>query len=779
MKTRILPLGAILFICCTIFFVACKKDISNPNPVIVPEEPNNFAIPAASPVTGSVSGLVVDENNNPVPSADVTFGTTVYQTDARGFFNINNVQLDKYVTTVSVQKTGYFKALRAFSASATRNYVSIKLIPKTLSGTISATAGGAINLTGGTGITFQANGMIVKSTGAAYTGQVNVYASYIDPTATDFDNRIPGSMMGQDTENMYVLQSTGMVAVDLESSTGEALQLANGKPAAVKLPIPASLLAKAPATIDTWSLDNRGVWIKEGEATRNGNAYELTASHFSFWNCDVPASAVYLHLYIQNQVNHPLPNTQVKLTIPNNNTWWATTYGYTDSSGHVGGLVPANLGLVMNVTSNVYNCPTPVFTQNIGPFSTDTTLHVTINLPTSNQVTVTGTVEECNNQPLASGTVIVYSGQYGMYYSTVSNGIYTVTFPTCSSTGSVSVTVIDSSTNVMVSSANIPITSATVTVPLLTVCLNSTPSVYNFTNCQPSGAFFVGVPVTQNNYILCTVDVISIGTYSITTPVTNGISYSGTGIFTSTGSQTFFLQATGIPLNSGSFIIFIPGISGQQGCSTGMTTINASSIADFTVSCSNSILYGPFNANSLANSNNAIELPVNVTTTGSYYITTNYVNGFYFRDTGTFNTTGVQNVILQAYGRPQQQGNFVFTNQYNGINGCSFNVDVGPPRANYTFYGAPGYCQYTVGGSYTTGVPLTANNVVELNVNVTTPGIYEISTNTRDGFRFSGTGLFTSTGPQSVFLTGTGTPISAGTYIFVPNVACDFSIQVN
>jgi len=306
MKTRILPLGAVLFLCCTIFFFACKKDISNPNPVIVPEEPNNFAIPAASPVTGSVSGLVVDENNTPVPSADVTFGSTVYQTDARGFFNINNVQLDKYVTTVSVQKSGYFKALRAFSASATRNYVSIKLIPKILSGTISATAGGAINLTGGTGITFQANGMIVKSTGAPYTGQVNVYASYIDPTASDFDNRIPGSMMGQDTENMYVLQSTGMVAVDLESSTGEALQLANGKPAAVKLPIPASLLAKAPATIDTWSLDNRGVWIKEGQATRNGNAYDLTASHFSFWNCDVPASAVYLHLHLQNQDNHPL-----------------------------------------------------------------------------------------------------------------------------------------------------------------------------------------------------------------------------------------------------------------------------------------------------------------------------------------------------------------------------------------------------------------------------------------------------------------------------------------
>ena len=52
---------------------------------------------------------------------------------------------------------------------------------------------------------------------------------------------------------------------------------------------------------------------------------------------------------VVDQNNQPLSNTVVELTIPNNNTWWATTYGFTDSTGTVSGLVPANLELEMNV----------------------------------------------------------------------------------------------------------------------------------------------------------------------------------------------------------------------------------------------------------------------------------------------------------------------------------------------------------------------------------------------------------------------------------------------
>ena len=121
----------------SLFLVSsCKKDVDTTVPP--PAEFPGFSIPAASPVTGSISGIVVDELNNPVQNAAVMLNGNTYQTDTRGLFHINNVQLDKYVTTVTVSKPGYFKALRSFSATASRNNLSIKLIPKTLAGTVDA-----------------------------------------------------------------------------------------------------------------------------------------------------------------------------------------------------------------------------------------------------------------------------------------------------------------------------------------------------------------------------------------------------------------------------------------------------------------------------------------------------------------------------------------------------------------------------------------------------------------------------------------------------------------
>ncbi len=295
----------ILFIafCFLISLLSCKKGIDTNGPL--PVSDNSFPIPAASPVTGRITGIVVDENNTPVQQAEVKLNGSIYHTDSKGFFHISNTQLDKYISTITVTKGGYFKAYRSFSASASRNYISIKLIPKSLTGSFDAASGGNINLANGTQIGLPANGFVIKSSGATYAGTVRVYAAYIDPTASDFGASVPGSMMARNDNRMYVLQSTGMVAVDLESSTGEALQLASGKTASVKLPIPPTLISKAPQEIDTWSLNEQGIWVKEGTATKNGNQYQFQVTHFSFWNCDVPSQAIFLTLNVHNQNGNP------------------------------------------------------------------------------------------------------------------------------------------------------------------------------------------------------------------------------------------------------------------------------------------------------------------------------------------------------------------------------------------------------------------------------------------------------------------------------------------
>lgn len=72
----------------------------------------------------------------------------------------------------------------------------------------------------------------------------------------------------------------------------------------------------------------------------------------------------------------------------------------------------------------------------------------------------------------------------------------------------------------------------------------------------------------------------------------------------------------------------------------------------------------------------------------------------------------------------------------------------------------------TVSGTYTQSVALTPANTVQIQVNVTTPGTYNINTAAVNGVSFSTSGSFAATGVQNVTLIGAGTPTSAGVQVF-------------
>jgi hypothetical protein len=456
-------------------FSSCKK-----NPAVDNDTHPPTPIPVATSVNGSVSGIVVDENNDPVPYAQVIVSGTVFTTDSKGFFNTTKITLDKYISTVTVNKPGYFKAIRSFAANATKNYVSIKLIPKTLIGSFTGSAANTVSLANGTQISLLANSVNLKSSGVAYTGTVNVYASYIDPTSSDIGAKVPGNFIGEDASNIYYLQSAGMIAVELESATGESLQLATGKSANLKLAIPAILQSKAPATIDTWSLDDRGIWKKEGTATKNGTYYEMQVSHFSFWNCDRPANTIYLTLNIKDQTNHILANTWVKLTA-SGTTNWGTTYGVTDSLGNVSGLVPANEALQMTLLSSVYKCSNPLYTQTIGPFAANADLTIIATVNPQQVLTISGTVNNCSGAPVTNGTAIVYA-ESRSFYTNVVNGSFSINITHCSAFPfAIQITAIDNTTQQQSSAITVTATQNIVDAGTINGCGISSNQFINYT----------------------------------------------------------------------------------------------------------------------------------------------------------------------------------------------------------------------------------------------------------------------------------------------------------
>ncbi len=213
------------------------------------------------------------------------------------------------------------------------------------------------------------------------------------------------------------------------------------------------------------------------------------------------------------------------------------------------------------------------------------------------------------------------------------------------------------------------------------------------------------------------------------------------------------------------------------GESTGTLQVTA------TGNCTPATAHGLFRVDSVLNSENYVDVLVNVSSGGSFTIKSDSVNGYSFKKTGTI-SAGLNTVRLYASGKPIATGVDYFSISY-GLTVCNFSITVfgangGFGTALYTLGGSPGNCSVSsINGNYITGLPMAANNKVEMTVNINTPGTYIITGTVINGVRFDTSGTFTNPGIQNIFLKATGTPVAAGTFNYpVTNGAtnCDFSI---
>jgi len=353
---------AVIIITAIIILFACKKSTLS--------DPGTGNGSGAGTGNGTVMGIITDLNNSPLSNATVVGGTATALTDANGKFTLTKVQFIAGTVVVNVTKDGFFQGSKNFvSTTAAVSNAKIQLIPKPASSTIIASSGGDVTVSGGGAVQFNP-GFINATNGNIYTGNVSVSASYFNPTDQNFSATVPGDLKAVSAANQQgVLQSFGVVAVEMNDASGNKLQLASGKTATITLPIPSLLQSNAPAIIPLWYFDNtKGVWKQEGTASKQGNNYTGIVNHFSFWNVGDLSEAVNLTVSFTDSVSGaPAINLYVKL-IQNDSTG---TYGYTDSTGTASGLVPVNEVLYMKVFNQ---CGALVYSKSIGPFSTNTNL---------------------------------------------------------------------------------------------------------------------------------------------------------------------------------------------------------------------------------------------------------------------------------------------------------------------------------------------------------------------------------------------------------------------
>lgn len=433
-------LGIILLLA----FFGCRNDIDEMNggsstvepPIIIQDYD-----PDSELVTGTVFGRVYDEQENPVVDALVQYDGQNYTTDEDGRFFITDETLDKQGTFLTVEADGFFKGSRRFNPQdSSVNYVYVQLLALNEIGTFEAANGAELNGDDGLGITFPPNS-IQSASGALYSGQVSVAAKWLDPTADNIGEIMPGNLLGLNSQIEEVaLVSYGMAAVELFGENGEKLNVAEGQTATLSFPVPQELLNTAPATIPLWSFEEEqfGIWVEDGGATLTNGRYVGEVSHFSFWNCDAPFELVFIQGQLLSENGAPLTNVAVNISIDGQP---GGRYGYTDNRGFFSGKMPKGVDLILSVGYQGEECS--FNTINLGSFEEDANVGGITLDELDAEFTISGSIFDCEGNPFTNGIVIIEVGTYSVNYLLNGNNSFNVGVFNCSNDSEVTISIFD------------------------------------------------------------------------------------------------------------------------------------------------------------------------------------------------------------------------------------------------------------------------------------------------------------------------------------------------
>ena len=415
-------------------------------------------------------GRVVDLQNNPVSGATVQIGNSTTDTDMNGVFIIRDAQVYEKFAFIKVDKAGFLHGSRSVVPTAGLNQVQIMLLPQTVTETVSSGAAATVSLSNGAAVDL--SGAYSNADGSDYTGDVQVTLHLLNPTDDNMQQQMPGMLLAENLQNeARMLETLGMVAVELRSDTGEKLNLSEGTTATIAVPLDPETLAGAPNEIPLWYFDEEnGYWIEEGSATLQGTNYVGTVSHFSFWNCDIPAEYVNICMNITDSNNTPLSNIKVDIESEFN----GTRYGITNDSGEVCGIIPANqtLNLQYFLHNICNNIEIPNSSETVGPFSEDTTLNIVLDAPEIEEFleTIAGVFNNCDGDAIVNGYVEGSIGNGIPFYSIVTDGTYEINVLNCIENASISITGYDYDTLQTTSEINYTLTSPGTDLGTLSAC---------------------------------------------------------------------------------------------------------------------------------------------------------------------------------------------------------------------------------------------------------------------------------------------------------------------
>ncbi|MFN8155312.1 MAG: carboxypeptidase-like regulatory domain-containing protein [Bacteroidia bacterium] len=380
----------------------CAKEESNPSG-------------SSTSTKASVSGLVLDENNQPVAGATVMLENATEITNSQGYFILEEIQLNKERNLITVSKPGYWTHKTSFRSKVPSGFsINISLQKKSFDFTISSSSGGVLTI-GGNTISFPSNAF-VTSGNLVYTGSVSIAINSISTQDPDFGFNVPGNdqLAIDKNGNQCVLNNFGILGVELQDPAGNPLFLAPGKKATITISINPAQLSNAPATIPIWHFEETaGLWEEEGTATKQTNSYVGEVSHFSWWSYSTSSSFAFIEGHIFDCSNQPSAFANIN-TVSGLST-------HSDQNGYYYALVPINTQISL-FASNGFDS-SAVYLFNTASQGSLTTLPDFI-IPCSNSGYISGVANGCGSIPV-NGIITFFNPlAFTTCYLKITNGVF-------------------------------------------------------------------------------------------------------------------------------------------------------------------------------------------------------------------------------------------------------------------------------------------------------------------------------------------------------------------
>lgn len=342
--------------------------------------------------------VVTNENETLISNATINIGSQSFTTNENGALLLENIEVNKEFQVIKTSSSGYSNSIKTITPSSNGvTNIYITLLQPTFEASFDAENGGTVS-NENISIEFPSDA-IADQSGDLYDGEVHTTVTYYDPNSTTFNETTPGTLVGLDSDDtLQALISKGMIKVDLTDTSGQELEIFEGKEATITLPANTN----DPETIDLWHLnEEKGIWVQTGTATKVNNEYIATVSHFSTYNLDVKVDPIDITFNLKDTNGNAIANQAIILNATHDLGFYSININ-TDNMGQFT-IINAPKSADYNLIISDCNSILPA-----GIINDTTTKELSIEFSEERRIiTLEGTLKECDDQILANKVFVI------------------------------------------------------------------------------------------------------------------------------------------------------------------------------------------------------------------------------------------------------------------------------------------------------------------------------------------------------------------------------------